>query len=111
MDKPDDMAGRAKKGARGNNGHAHGHSFGGSAAAGRNGARASNGEHHTAKEAASYRSKHAAEKVIVGEAGAAQRDWSKTLFLPKTDFSMKAGLPQLEPKLLARWEKMNLYKL
>ncbi|HZV20971.1 MAG TPA: class I tRNA ligase family protein, partial [Hyphomicrobiales bacterium] len=45
------------------------------------------------------------------KAGAAQRDWPKTLFLPKTDFSMKAGLPQLEPKLLARWEKMNLYKL
>ncbi len=37
------------------------------------------------------------------------RDWSKTLFLPKTDFPMKAGLPVLEPKLLARWEKMDLY--
>ena len=40
-----------------------------------------------------------------------ERDWSKTLFLPKTDFGMKAGLPQLEPKLLERWAKMNLYKL
>ena len=38
------------------------------------------------------------------------RDWSKTLFLPKTDFGMKAGLPALEPKLLARWEKLGLYK-
>ncbi|KAI95172.1 isoleucine--tRNA ligase [Rhodomicrobium udaipurense JA643] len=38
------------------------------------------------------------------------RDWSKTLFLPKTDFGMKAGLPNLEPKLLDRWEKMGLYK-
>ncbi len=40
-----------------------------------------------------------------------ERDWSKTLFLPKTDFGMKAGLPQLEPKLLERWRSMNLYKL
>ncbi len=38
------------------------------------------------------------------------RDWSETLFLPKTDFPMKAGLPELEPKLLARWEKLGLYK-
>ena len=40
---------------------------------------------------------------------AAARDWGKTLFLPKTDFPMKAGLPQLEPKLLERWAKMDLY--
>ena len=38
------------------------------------------------------------------------RDWGKTLFLPKTAFSMKAGLPNLEPKLLERWEKMKLYQ-
>ena len=37
------------------------------------------------------------------------RDWSATLFLPKTAFPMKAGLPQLEPKLLQRWEKLGLY--
>ncbi|MGH6734957.1 MAG: isoleucine--tRNA ligase [Methyloceanibacter sp.] len=37
------------------------------------------------------------------------RDWSETLFLPKTDFPMKAGLPQKEPELLARWAKMRLY--
>jgi isoleucyl-tRNA synthetase len=37
------------------------------------------------------------------------RDWSKTLFLPKTDFPMKAGLPNLEPKLLARWEEIDLF--
>jgi isoleucyl-tRNA synthetase len=37
------------------------------------------------------------------------RDWSKTLFLPETEFPMRAGLPQMEPKLLARWEKMDLY--
>src|SRR5690348_3448234 len=32
-----------------------------------------------------------------------------TLNLPKTEFSMKANLPQNEPKMLARWEKMRLY--
>jgi isoleucyl-tRNA synthetase len=33
----------------------------------------------------------------------------KTLNLPKTDFSMKANLPQNEPKWLERWEKMGIY--
>ena len=37
-------------------------------------------------------------------------DYRATVFLPATDFSMKAGLPQLEPKLLERWQKMDLYK-
>src|SRR5919107_5879417 len=32
-----------------------------------------------------------------------------TLNLPKTDFSMKANLPQNEPKMLARWEEMRIY--
>jgi len=32
-----------------------------------------------------------------------------TLNLPKTDFSMKANLPQNEPKILARWEEMRIY--
>jgi isoleucyl-tRNA synthetase len=40
----------------------------------------------------------------------AARDWSETLFLPKTDFPMKAGLPNLEPKLLQRWDEMKLFK-
>jgi isoleucyl-tRNA synthetase len=39
-----------------------------------------------------------------------ERDYSETLFLPKTDFPMRAGLPQKEPELLARWEKLDLYK-
>ncbi|MFN0219030.1 MAG: isoleucine--tRNA ligase [Hyphomicrobium sp.] len=38
------------------------------------------------------------------------RDWSQTLFLPVTDFPMRAGLPELEPKLLKRWEDMGLYR-
>ncbi len=37
------------------------------------------------------------------------RDFKATLFLPATDFPMKAGLPAAEPQWLARWEKMNLY--
>ena len=40
----------------------------------------------------------------------ATRDWSATLFLPKTSFPMKAGLPQLEPKLLQRWGSLGLYQ-
>ncbi len=40
----------------------------------------------------------------------AARDWSATLFLPKTAFPMKAGLPQLEPRLLERWAKLGLYE-
>ena len=38
------------------------------------------------------------------------RDYSETLFLPKTDFPMRAGLPQREPEILKRWESMQLYK-
>src|ERR1041384_5206680 len=37
------------------------------------------------------------------------RDYRATLFLPKTDFPMKAGLPQAEPQWLARWEALDLY--
>ena len=37
------------------------------------------------------------------------RDYSDTLFLPKTDFPMRAGLPQREPEILARWSRIDLY--
>src|SRR6059058_881358 len=40
----------------------------------------------------------------------AARDYSDTLFLPKTDFPMRAGLPQKEPEILARWQKLDLYQ-
>ncbi len=33
-----------------------------------------------------------------------------TVFLPKTDFPMKAGLPQKEPELLKRWAEMGLFR-
>ena len=37
------------------------------------------------------------------------RDLKSTLNLPKTDFPMKAKLPEREPEQLAAWEKMALY--
>ena len=37
------------------------------------------------------------------------RNYSETLFLPKTDFPMRAGLPQREPEILARWKALDLY--
>ena len=37
-------------------------------------------------------------------------DLKKTVNLPKTDFSMKANLPVAEPKMLAHWEKTELYR-
>ncbi|MGA9324147.1 MAG: isoleucine--tRNA ligase [Xanthobacteraceae bacterium] len=37
------------------------------------------------------------------------RDYSETLFLPKTDFPMRAGLPQREPEILKRWRSLDLY--
>jgi isoleucyl-tRNA synthetase len=38
-----------------------------------------------------------------------ERDYSETLFLPQTDFPMRAGLPQKEPELLKRWQETGLY--
>jgi isoleucyl-tRNA synthetase len=37
-------------------------------------------------------------------------DLKSTINLPKTGFPMKAGLPQNEPKMLERWEQMDLYE-
>jgi isoleucyl-tRNA synthetase len=48
------------------------------------------------------------------EAGAIKaeggRDWSETLLLPQTEFPMRAGLPEIEPKLLKRWGEIGLYE-
>jgi isoleucyl-tRNA synthetase len=38
-----------------------------------------------------------------------KHDYRSTLFLPSTDFPMKAGLPDAEPKWLKRWEETGLY--
>ena len=37
-------------------------------------------------------------------------DYKDTLFLPETDFPMRAGLPQREPEWLARWERIGVYE-
>lgn len=39
-----------------------------------------------------------------------QTDFRDTVFLPKTDFPMKAGLAQKEPAILARWDRIGLYQ-
>ena len=36
-------------------------------------------------------------------------DYKSTLFLPRTDFPMKAGLPKREPEMLERWENLDVY--
>jgi len=46
----------------------------------------------------------------MADAGDAGADYKSTLFLPKTDFPMRAGLPKQEPQHLARWEAMDLYR-
>src|SRR3954454_791076 len=37
-------------------------------------------------------------------------DYSKTLFLPVTEFPMRAGLPQREPEILKSWNEIGLYR-
>jgi isoleucyl-tRNA synthetase len=37
-------------------------------------------------------------------------DYKTTVFLPKTDFPMKGGLPDLEPRLLERWHRLGLFE-
>jgi isoleucyl-tRNA synthetase len=36
-------------------------------------------------------------------------DYSKTLYLPQTEFPMRAGLPQREPEILKSWDEIGLY--
>ncbi|MCB1549775.1 MAG: class I tRNA ligase family protein, partial [Hyphomicrobiaceae bacterium] len=49
-------------------------------------------------------------KDKTSQAKSGGRDWSETLYLPKTDFPMRAGLPEREPQFLARWQKLGLYE-
>ncbi|WP_300376002.1 isoleucine--tRNA ligase [Henriciella sp.] len=39
----------------------------------------------------------------------ATADYRDTLFLPKTEFPMRGGLPKAEPKWIERWDEMRLY--
>lgn len=36
--------------------------------------------------------------------------YKETVFLPKTDFPMRAGLPQKEPEILKGWQEQDLYQ-
>ena len=45
----------------------------------------------------------------LGESCPVPVDLKATINLPKTDFPMKANLPQNEPKMLARWESQRIY--
>ncbi len=37
------------------------------------------------------------------------KDYTSTLNLPQTAFSMRANLPQREPETLKYWDDMDLY--
>ena len=39
-----------------------------------------------------------------------KKDYKDTVFLPRTDFPMKAGLAQKEPAILKRWAEQGLYR-
>jgi len=44
------------------------------------------------------------------DAAESGRNYKETLFLPRTDFPMRAGLPKKEPEILARWAALGLYE-
>ncbi len=48
-------------------------------------------------------------KTTDSAATAGAIDYAKTLFLPETEFPMRAGLPKAEPEWLAKWDGMDLY--
>ncbi|MEL8056214.1 MAG: isoleucine--tRNA ligase [Pseudomonadota bacterium] len=39
-----------------------------------------------------------------------ENPYKDTLFLPKTDFPMRGGLPKAEPKWIEKWDSMKLYE-
>ncbi|WNO54242.1 isoleucine--tRNA ligase [Stakelama saccharophila] len=46
----------------------------------------------------------------MNDASDTKRDWRDTVFLPKTDFPMKAGLAAKEPAILERWARIGVYE-
>ena len=36
-------------------------------------------------------------------------EYKDTVFLPKTNFSMRAGLPKKEPEILKFWKEIDIY--
>ncbi len=49
-------------------------------------------------------------KTAEPRTAAAAKDYRDTVFLPRTDFPMKASLSQREPEALDRWNAMDLYR-
>ena len=39
-----------------------------------------------------------------------KQDWRKTLYLPQTNFPMKASLNKKEPEIINQWEKLGIYQ-
>lgn len=37
-------------------------------------------------------------------------DYKDTLLMPKTDFPMRGGLPNKEPKIQEEWDAKNIYQ-
>ena len=37
-------------------------------------------------------------------------NYKDTVFLPRTDFPMRAGLPKKEPEILQSWRQIDLYR-
>ncbi len=38
------------------------------------------------------------------------QDYRNTVFLPSTSFPMRGDLPKREPQMLARWQRMEIWK-
>src|SRR5271170_4651560 len=47
---------------------------------------------------------------LMSDASVSVLDYSRTLYLPKTDFPMRGGLPQKEPEILAKWAAGDIYR-
>ncbi|MEA2893049.1 MAG: isoleucyl-tRNA synthetase [Bradyrhizobium sp.] len=50
------------------------------------------------------------QQKTAAQAKPGPNDYSKTLYLPQTEFPMRAGLPQREPEILKRWDEIGLYE-
>jgi isoleucyl-tRNA synthetase len=49
------------------------------------------------------------QQKTAAPAKSGSNDYSKTLYLPQTEFPMRAGLPQREPEILKSWSEIGLY--
>ena len=49
------------------------------------------------------------ELLDVDNSTPAGRDYRETVFLPETEFPMRAGLPKLEPEMLKKWDEAGLF--